>query len=100
MKENIKTVNDLGAFFNKIRVFEQFALNRIGVFGSFARGEKFNDIDILIESSDKMSKFVNLKNILESQSGIRFDVVVDRYADPIILNRAKKDIVYVKEHQE
>ena len=30
------------------KLFEKFKLNRVGVFGSVARGEQSNDIDILI----------------------------------------------------
>ena len=46
---SVRNIDDLFALFRKHKVFERFFIQRIGVFGSLARGEQFNDIDLLIE---------------------------------------------------
>ena len=34
------------------------------------------------------------------KSGIKFDIVKENYAEPIILSRAKKDLKYVQKHSK
>lgn len=64
------------------------------MFGSFARGEKFNDIDLLIEEVIERKKMRLLKNNLIADWKIEVDIVPQEFADPIILYNAKKDIKY------
>jgi len=52
-------------------------LKEIGIFGSFARGEPANDIDFYIDADS--CKLADLR----------------KYANPIVLHRALKDMVYV-----
>ncbi|MGL6064320.1 MAG: nucleotidyltransferase family protein [Fusobacteriaceae bacterium] len=78
-------------------IFERYKIERIGIFGSIARGEDGNDIDILVEDSD-YKKWIQLKKELEPLIKVTLDIMIEKYANPIVLMRAKKEIVYVTKH--
>lgn len=78
--------------------FEKFGLSRIGVFGSTARGEVSNDIDILVEDNVDYRLLSVLRNELQLLTNKRIDIVIAKYANPIVLHRAKKEIIYVTMH--
>lgn len=80
------------------KLFEKFGLSRIGVFGSTARGELSNDIDILIEDKVDYRLLSVLRNELQLLTNKRIDIVIAKYANPIVLYRAKKEIIYVTMH--
>lgn len=80
------------------KLFERFNLNRIGVFGSAARGELANDIDVLIEDNVDYRSLSELRDELQKLMNKRIDIVIARYANPIVLHRARKEIVYVTKH--
>ena len=90
------------AEFEKIMIqnnlFERFNLNRVGVFGSTARGEQANDIDVLIEDSVDYLMLSELRDELQRLMNKRIDIVIAQYANPIVLLRARKEIVYVTKH--
>jgi predicted nucleotidyltransferase len=94
----MENVEMLQEYFRSHDIFEQFGLSRIGVFGSFARGEKFNDIDLLLEENIDYEKRILLKATLEKAFNTRVDLVVKQFAEPIILHRALKDIRYATRH--
>lgn len=100
MQEKFQNINDLELFFNQNQVFDKFDLERIGIFGSFARGEQsFNDIDILVESDDLM-KMANLKKFLNQTTNTKFDVVTKKRCNPIVLYRAQKDLKYARKYKK
>jgi len=80
------------------RMFEKFNLSRVGVFGSAARGEQSNDIDILIEDNIDYRLLSAFRNELQESMNKSIDVVIAKYANPIVLRRALKEIVYVTRH--
>jgi len=45
---NIETLNALEKAIRNENLLKKYHLERIGVFGSFARGEKANDIDFIL----------------------------------------------------
>ena len=95
-KQNISNVDDLEVFFNQSQVFDIYNLDRIGVFGSFARGEdQFNDIDLLVNSTD-LKRMADFRMFLNNNTSFKFDVVTEEFCNPIVLHRAKKDIKYVQ----
>ena len=100
MNDKLKNINDLELFLNDNQVFDLVGADSIGVFGSFARGEDANDIDILLENTSNKEHIIAIQEDLEKKSGKKFDVVISETANPIILHRAKKDLVYVKKHQK
>jgi len=81
------------------QIFSQYNLKRVGVFGSFARDEvNANDIDILIEDDIDPNKLIELKAFLENSLHKKVDVVLKKFANPIILHRAQKDLHYATQH--
>ena len=87
--ENIMLRNDL---------FKKFRLSKLGVFGSTARGEVSNDIDILIEDNVDYRSLSVFRDELQKLTNKHIDIVIARYANPIVLHRARKEIIYVTEH--
>ena len=79
-------------------LFEKYNLNRIGVFGSTVRNEKSNDIDILIEENVNYRQLALFRDELQKHLNKRIDVVMTKYANPIVLHRAMKEVVYVTEY--
>lgn len=88
------TIEEFRDFLRENKIFERFGLIRIGVFGSFARGEKYNDIDLLIEENLTFDKRMELVQFLEQSLHKKVDLVVKQFAEPIILHRAMKEIQY------
>jgi predicted nucleotidyltransferase len=85
----------LQQYLRENQIFSQYNLKRIGVFGSFARDEaNANDIDILIEDDIDPDSLIRLKNLLENSFQKKVDVVLRKFANPIILYRAQKDLLY------
>jgi predicted nucleotidyltransferase len=92
----INTLNALGKAIQSKRLLEKYGLDKIGVFGSFARGEKANDIDFYVESENcDMKNLLGLKHDLEAITESDVDIMVKKYANPIVLHRARKDMKYV-----
>lgn len=95
--------SNISNFRNTIRkhhLLEKYHLKSIGVFGSYARGESANDIDILIEDSDDYSNLIQFQTELEELLHKDVDIVIEKFANPIVLHRAKKDLVYVTQYKE
>lgn len=80
------------------KLFERFNLSRVGIFGSAARGEQSNDIDILIEDNTDYRLLSAFRDELQKLMDKRIDIVIAKYANPIVLHRAMKEIVYVTRH--
>ena len=91
-------ISELEDIMVRNNLFEKFKLSKVGVFGSTARGEVSNDIDILIEDSVDYRLLSVLRDELQRLTNKRIDIVIARYANPIVLHRAKKEIVYVTRH--
>lgn len=81
---------------------ENFKIEKIALFGSFAT-DKYNensDIDLLIEMSEgeKLNYFEveNLRNLLEKELGNKqIDIVDKKYINPVINFFAQKTMIYV-----
>lgn len=63
---------------HKERLFHEYPLKSIGVFGSFSRDEQTSnsDLDILVEFSGPIGiRFIDLADELEGIVGVKVDVV-------------------------
>lgn len=87
---------DLQNFFTINNVFKQLDVDRIGIFGSYARGEKYTDIDLLLDKDPGYQKREMLKELVENELHIPCDVVIKDKLEPIILHYVNKDLVYVQ----
>jgi predicted nucleotidyltransferase len=93
---NIETIYALEEAIRRENLLKKYDLDKIGVFGSFARGEKANDIDFYIDIENyKVKKLINLKKELEKLTEKKVDIMLKKYANPIVLYRAEKDMKYV-----
>lgn len=74
-----------------------YNIKKIGVFGSFARGEakEGSDIDLLVEFSEPVSlfTFVELKENLENILGCKVDLITEKALKPRIKERILKEVV-------
>jgi len=94
----IESINALERAIKNTDLLKKHNLVRIGVFGSFARGEIANDIDFYIDSDNyDVKNLINLKNDLEKITEKEVDIMLKKYANPIILYRAERDMKYVTE---
>ena len=96
LSRTVHSVDDFSAIIQKSNLAERFQISKLGIFGSFARGEKSNDIDLLIEDRISLDEALELKLALEELTGAQIDIVLSKYANPIVLHRAKKDLCYVE----
>lgn len=94
----VREIKELFILFDDLDVYESYGIKKLGVFGSFARGEKFRDIDLFIEEDLDYHLVADLKKKLEQHTGIPFDIMVKKNAEPVILFRALKDMQYAAAH--
>ncbi len=76
---------------------KKYPIGRLGVFGSYARGEatEKSDIDIAVEITGPMGlNFVAMADEIEALFGKKTDVVPLRAIKPQYLQYVQKDIVY------
>ena len=92
----IETVNALEKALKDRNLLKKYNLEKIGIFGSFARGEKARDIDFYIDSENyNLKNLIELKKDLEKITQKEVDIMLKKYANPIVLYRAQKDMKYV-----
>ena len=93
----------LEAILGKLRAYKpelqrKYPISRLGLFGSYARGEatENSDIDVAVEFNGPMGlNFVAMANEIEDLFGTKVDVVPKRSIKPIYLSSVEKDILYV-----
>ncbi len=78
---------------------ERYSITKIGIFGSYVRGEqkKKSDVDILVEFEKPISllKLVNLENFLADNIGIKVDVVPKEDIRHELKDRILGEVIYV-----
>ena len=79
---------------------EQYQVETIGFFGSYARGEqnKKSDVDIIVEFSQinkiDLFVFIELEDFLSKQLGIKVDLVTKSALKPMIKDQILKETIY------
>lgn len=86
---------------NKSLLTQQYGVETLAIFGSFARDSVTNssDLDLLVNIKKEYKKYLvyyNLKKFLSSKVGREIDLVLESNMNPIILKSAQKDLIYVK----
>ncbi|KJV06930.1 hypothetical protein VZ94_08110 [Methylocucumis oryzae] len=95
-RQRLVCVEDLQTVLKQQKLLEQFAFSRLGVFGSFARNESGHDIDLFIEDDVSLETALRFKQCLEQVVDNPLDVMLKKWANPIVLHRAMKDMRYVE----
>jgi len=84
----------------KESIMEKFGIRKIGIFGSFVRGNEkaTSDIDIIIEfEEDKVTfkNYMGLKFYLEEIFGRKVDLVIIEDIKPLLKESILREAVYV-----
>ncbi len=80
---------------------ERFHLTKIGIFGSFARGEQdsTSDLDVILEfepgTADLYEIKEELKSILTAQFNLEVDICREKYLKPYFRKNILKDATFV-----
>lgn len=78
---------------------EKFRVKKIGIFGSYSRGEqrKSSDIDILVEFfvAPSLLKFIAMENYLSEILGIKVDLVMKNSLKPYIGKHILEEVIYL-----
>jgi predicted nucleotidyltransferase len=86
--------------FNKQLFKDQYHIVRIGIFGSYARGEQEidSDIDLLVEFEEHTENLYDLKKKLKAfffeKFGIEVDICREKYIKPKFRNSILREAKY------
>jgi len=94
-QQHLSSMEDLETVIRESGVLQRFSIRHLAVFGSFARNEPANDIDLLIEDDLSLEDAMRFKDALNSLVDNRLDIMLKRFANPVVIYRAKKDMRYV-----
>ena len=84
---------------NEHEIKKRFGVRKIGIFGSFARGEERwgSDIDVLVEFQDNyetFDNFMDLKIFLEDLFGRKIDLVTIDALRPQLKDEILQEVIY------
>ncbi|MFQ5629927.1 MAG: nucleotidyltransferase family protein [bacterium] len=96
----MKTANEFKAILaqHKKKLQQDFHIKRLGIFGSYSRGEptEDSDVDILVEFDQPIGlDFVELAYQLEDLLKIKVDLVSKKAIKPKMWKYLKDDVIYV-----
>lgn len=78
---------------------ERFSVKKIGIFGSYSRGEqtKKSDIDILVEFIEEPSlfEFMDLEDYLKKLLRTKIDLVMKDSLKPYIGKHILEEVIYI-----
>jgi predicted nucleotidyltransferase len=85
---------------NKRFLYDKFGVTRMGIFGSFVRGEQADssDIDMVVDiekGRKNIHSFFQLKRFLEKELEKKIDLGFEHSLKPIIRDKIKEKIIYV-----
>lgn len=85
----------------KAEFFSNYQLEKLGLFGSFARNEASteSDIDLLVDfrpnTPDLYEKKMEIKTFVESHFNRHVDVCTEKYIKPYFKNQILRSVIYV-----
>jgi len=85
---------------NKRFFYDKFGVTRMGLFGSFVRGDqtRSSDIDMIVEMEKgrkNIHSFLQLKRFLEKELAKKIDLGFEHSLKPTVRDRIKGQIIYV-----
>ena len=100
-RARVKTLRDVQRMLqtHKEELRKKYGVKRIGIFGSYSRGEqrKDSDVDILVEFEHPIGliDFIRLQEYLESLLGVKVDLVTKGALKKRIKERVLQEVKYV-----
>lgn len=86
---------------NKAKFFTKYQVEKLGLFGSFARNEESaeSDIDLLVDfqpnTPDLYEKKMEIKSSVESHFDRKVDICTAKYIKPYFRNQILRSVIYV-----
>ena len=83
---------------HKNRLFREYPIKSMAIFGSYSRGENTDesDLDVLVEFNDKIGvRFIDLANEIEDIVGLKVDLVSRNGIKERYLSAINPDLIYV-----
>ena len=85
---------------NKRFLYDRFGVTRMGIFGSFVRGDQVasSDIDMIVDiekARKNIHSFLQLKRYLEKELEKKIDLGFEHSLKPILRDKIKKQVIYV-----
>ena len=87
---------------NKVLLRERFHVVKIGIFGSYSRGEQHvdSDVDLLVEfeegTKDLYGLKIQLKEFFKAHLGMETDICREKYIKPRIKSYILKETIYAE----
>lgn len=96
----MRTLQEIKSTLNthKKRLFRDYPLKSIAIFGSYSRAEQdsTSDLDLLVEFSDNIGiRFIDLADELEDIIGMKVDIVSKQGVKEKYLKAIAPDLIYV-----
>lgn len=85
---------------NKEIFKREFHISKLGVFGSYARGDatEESDIDLLVEFDENADIFetkLMIKDFIKNHLGKNVDICSEKYLKPYIKDEILSEVIYV-----
>ena len=79
-----------------VSILGKYGARKIGVFGSYARGEERpdSDLDLLVDFRDRKSllALVRIERELSENLGIKVDLLTEQAISPYLIDRIKSEL--------
>ncbi|MDK2789514.1 MAG: uncharacterized protein PWP15_21 [Methanothermococcus sp.] len=99
---NMKTLNEVKKILleHKKELKEKYKVKKMGIFGSYARGEQTekSDIDIMVEfyETPSLIEFIEMEYYLSDLLGIKVDLITkNSIKNPYLKESIEEDLLYV-----
>ena len=82
---------------NKQKIQDKYEVNKLALFGSFARDEatQDSDIDILVDMRSSFDNFFDLKYFLEDEFKTKVDLGKEKNLRLLVKEQIKDELIYV-----
>ena len=79
-----------------VSILGKYGVRKIGLFGSYARGEERtdSDLDVLVEFTERKSllTLVRIERELSEHIGVKVDLLTEQAISPYLVERIKADL--------
>ena len=79
-----------------VTILGKYGVRKIGLFGSYARGDQRpdSDLDVLVDFEERKSllALVRIERELSEQLGVKVDLLTEQAVSPYLINRIRADL--------